>query len=234
MLILSVFLGAFYFSDELLTSLLNQKLPFAGLSPILTVLAWSMMLVMLGFTFTFDMYLIPTLFCCCAFVLQIMSHVIELEKNVLHQDLSSTLLFSVHALVISLAISSIALGMMAGVLHFLESKALKQKKLTKMISFFPSLEVADRLTVRSVWFGFICLSIGLVTGVYLAHVFWKDAWYLDRKFLFALGTWFWHLSVLMVRKMYGYRGKRFLLLNSIGFVLIILVFSFSLFLQRTP
>jgi len=73
--------------------------------------------------------------------------------------------------------------------------------------------------------GFGLLTVGILSGIYMAHSVWESDWIRDPKVIFSLLTWAWYIILLAVRFAYGWRGTRFFVLIVIGFVFVMATFS---------
>jgi len=86
-----------------------------------------------------------------------------------------------------------------------------------LVSHFPALQVLDELTHQMVMFGFLFLSIGIITGAVWANSAWGRYWGWDPKETWSLITWFVYATLLHARLMRGWHGRRIALLSIIGF-----------------
>jgi hypothetical protein len=79
----------------------------------------------------------------------------------------------------------------------------------------------DRYVIKCLLFGSTSVAILLVTGVYLAHMEWKNDWIRDQKFMIAIATWFWFVFTIFLRFRLGIRGEKFFysILIGMGFLI---------------
>ena len=75
----------------------------------------------------------------------------------------------------------------------------------------------DELTHQMVMFGFLFLSIGIITGSVWANSAWGSYWSWDPKETWSLITWFVYATLLHARMMRGWYGKKIAYLSIIGF-----------------
>ena len=85
-------------------------------------------------------------------------------------------------------------------------------------SRIPSFDILDDLTHQMVTFGFLFLSIGIITGAVWANQAWGRYWGWDPKETWSLVTWLIYASLLHARLMRGWKGKKIALLSFIGFL----------------
>jgi cytochrome c-type biogenesis protein CcsB len=88
----------------------------------------------------------------------------------------------------------------------------------------PSAEVLDELTYQMVMFGFLFLSIGIITGAVWANSAWGRYWGWDPKETWSLVTWFVYATLLHAKLMRGWRGKRIAYLSIVGFAAVLFTY----------
>jgi len=105
---------------------------------------------------------------------------------------------------------------------------LKQRDITEpqnsLLSHFPSTDILDELTHQVVMFGFLFLSIGIITGAVWANSAWGSYWSWDPKETWSLITWFIYATLLHARMMGGWHGKRIAYLSILGFMAVIFTY----------
>lgn len=87
----------------------------------------------------------------------------------------------------------------------------------RLLEKFPEPRVLDELGYQMVLFGFLFLSVGIITGAVWANSAWGRYWGWDPKETWSLITWFVYATVLHARMMRGWRGQRIAYLSMVGF-----------------
>ena len=95
---------------------------------------------------------------------------------------------------------------------------------SNFLSHFPRSRVLDELTHQMVMFGFLFLSIGIITGAVWANSAWGSYWSWDPKETWSLITWFVYATFLHARMMRGWSGKRIAYLSILGFMAVIFTY----------
>lgn len=88
-------------------------------------------------------------------------------------------------------------------------------------SFFaklPDWDTIDELTYQMIVFGFLFLTIGIITGSVWANSAWGKYWSWDPKETWSLITWFIYAIFLHLRLMRGWYGKNLAIVSIIGFL----------------
>jgi cytochrome c-type biogenesis protein CcsB len=86
-----------------------------------------------------------------------------------------------------------------------------------LLNLLPDADVLDDLNHQLVMFGFLFLSVGIITGAVWANSAWGRYWGWDPKETWSLITWFVYATLLHARLMRGWRGKRTAFLSIGGF-----------------
>jgi cytochrome c-type biogenesis protein CcsB len=132
-----------------------------------------------------------------------------------------------HAHVITCFISyaSFALSCAASVIYLTKLHAKeKDRKESRLIALFPSLDSLDGLIYKTISVGFPLLTLGIVTGAAWANYAWGSYWSWDPKETWSLITWFVYAVFLHARFAREWRGRRTALLSIIGFAAVIFTY----------
>ena len=81
----------------------------------------------------------------------------------------------------------------------------------------PAPKILDELNHQLVMFGFLFLSVGIITGAVWANSAWGRYWGWDPKETWSLITWFIYATLLHAKLMRGWHGKRIAYLSILGF-----------------
>ncbi len=87
-----------------------------------------------------------------------------------------------------------------------------------LLSSLPELKIIDDLTHKTIVFGFMWLSAGIITGAIWANEAWGTYWSWDPKETWSIITWFVYAITLHARFTRGWGGKRIAWLAIIGFI----------------
>ncbi len=88
----------------------------------------------------------------------------------------------------------------------------------------PAADVIDRLIHETMMFGFIWLSVGIITGSVWANSAWGTYWSWDVKETWSLITWFFYAITLHTRYTRGWQGKRIAWLSLGGFACVLFTY----------
>ncbi|HLI33766.1 MAG TPA: cytochrome c biogenesis protein CcsA [Terriglobia bacterium] len=130
----------------------------------------------------------------------------------------------VHVSGMILGYTGLFLTFVAAVMYLLQESELKSKHPKSLYYRLPSLEICDRIYDRSLVFGLICLSVGILTGCIWASRAWRGPWELDPKILASLLTWFIYLLLFSTRFSGSWRGRRSAYVAILGFAAMMVTF----------
>jgi cytochrome c-type biogenesis protein CcsB len=97
---------------------------------------------------------------------------------------------------------------------------VKDRKTTAgpLIASLPELKVIDDIIHKTLVFGFLWLTAGIITGAVWANSAWGTYWSWDPKETWSLITWFIYAATLHARFTRGWGGRRIAWLAFGGFV----------------
>lgn len=92
------------------------------------------------------------------------------------------------------------------------------------LSLFPTLDMLDELILQLVKFGFLFLTVGIITGAVWANSAWGRYWGWDPKETWSLITWLVYATMLHFRVFLSWRGKVFAVFSIIGFFAVLFTY----------
>jgi cytochrome c-type biogenesis protein CcsB len=93
-----------------------------------------------------------------------------------------------------------------------------------VFKLLPELNIVDELNHQLIMFGFLFLSVGIITGAVWANSAWGRYWGWDPKETWSLITWLIYAALLHFRMMRGWRGKRIAVLSIIGLAAVLFTY----------
>ena len=93
----------------------------------------------------------------------------------------------------------------------------KDPNATSIFAKLPDWDTIDELTYQMIVFGFLFLTIGIITGSVWANSAWGKYWSWDPKETWSLITWFIYAIFLHLRLMRGWHGTRLAFVSIVGF-----------------
>ncbi len=110
-----------------------------------------------------------------------------------------------------------------GVLYLLKNR-LKSDNTGGVLAQLPTLKVIDDLIHKTILFGFLWLTAGIITGAIWANSAWGTYWSWDPKETWSLISWFVYAAALHARFTKGWGGQRIAWFAIIGFASIMFTY----------
>ena len=126
--------------------------------------------------------------------------------------------------VMSAFIGYSALAIACGISLIYLIKQLDKEEKMAIPRYFPSLRTLDELTYRIILFGFLFLTIGIITGAVWANSAWGRYWGWDPKETWSLITWLIYAGLLHARMMRGWEGQRIAYFSILGFLAVLFTY----------
>ncbi len=130
----------------------------------------------------------------------------------------------VHIASMMLGYTGLFLTSVGAIMYLIQESELKSKKPRAFYYRLPPLEVCDELYYKSLVFGLVFLSLGILTGVVWASRTWRGPWQLDPKILASLVTWIIYLILFSTRLSGSGRRRRAAYLAIFGFAAVMVTF----------
>ncbi|MBF0100058.1 MAG: c-type cytochrome biogenesis protein CcsB [Desulfobacterales bacterium] len=127
-----------------------------------------------------------------------------------------------HVLTCFLGYSAFALAFGMSCMYLLKQR--QQNKPKSIWDYLPELNLLDELTYQMIMFGFLFLTIGIITGAVWANSAWGSYWSWDPKETWSLITWFIYAIYLHARLMRGWEGERVAYISIIGFMAVLFTY----------
>jgi len=127
-----------------------------------------------------------------------------------------------HVMTCFIGYAAFAVAFGVSILFIIKSSG--KEKSSGVAGMIPDLDTLDELTHQMVMFGFLFLSIGIITGSVWASQAWGRYWGWDPKETWSLITWLIYATLLHARMVRGWMGKKIAVLSIIGFLAVIFTY----------
>lgn len=139
-------------------------------------------------------------------------------------DLVTRVLLPIHVMLLLFSYAAFLVTVGCGVMYLLQERLLKARKFGKMFQWLPALNTCDEVSYVSITFGFVGLSLGMITGMYWGNRHDGRFWHNDPKEVLTLVTWVCYLAMVHYRITAGWRGRRVAWLSIGGFLAVLVTF----------
>ncbi len=138
----------------------------------------------------------------------------------------------IHVTFCFLAYACFVLCFCFALLYLWQEREVKSRKVDRYFFRLPSLGFLDNLGYRTAAYGFVFLSLGLISGSVWAQRAWGSFWSWDPKETWSLVLWLVYLLYLHGRFAKGYKGRRCAYLAIAGFAVMLFTYLGASFLFR--
>jgi len=150
----------------------------------------------------------------------------DINKNIspLVPALQSNWLIA-HVVTCFIGYAAFAVAAALGIMYLLKnSKGGDNSNKTGLLSSLPPLKTLDDIIHKTMVFGFLWLTTGIITGAIWANSAWGTYWSWDPKETWSLITWFVYAITLHARYTRGWGGTRIAWLSILGFISVIFTY----------
>lgn len=198
----------------------SGRLPFSNQYEFATSFTWGIVLCFLVLHFVYKFTGVGAFVMPLAFLVMGYASVLPKEIKPLMPALQSGWLYiHVGTAVLSYGAFAVAAGLAA--MYIISER---KNTLATNNSVLPDAEVCDYLSYRVISFGYIMLTLVIVTGAIWAKAAWSRYWGWDPKETWSLVTWLIYSTYLHLRLSRGWKGRSAALFAIIGFVCVIFTF----------
>jgi cytochrome c-type biogenesis protein CcsB len=198
--------------------------PLSNLYESLVFAAWAIMLIYLIMEYRTKqraLGVFPALFAFLAMAYASFSTGVNSKIQPLLPALKSNWLIA-HVVTCFLGYAAFAVSF--GISIFYIARKSRQQTSGVALSLLPDLRQLDEINYQMVLFGFLWLSLGIITGSVWAHLAWGAYWSWDPKETWSLITWLIYAALLHARNVKGWRGNRVAWLSIIGFCCVLFTY----------
>ncbi len=197
--------------------------PATNLFESMSFFAWAVILFFLIYERRYGIRVLGAFVLPVALMLMFSGSLLEKEITPLVPALKSRWLFF-HTTFAFLGDAAFVVTFTGGIMYLIQERQLKRRQPGLLYHRLPSLEVLDRLNYHSLTIGFVCLTLGIITGAVWADFAWGSYWSWDPKETWSLITWFIYAALLHARLTVGWRGRKAAWLAIVGFAAVLFTF----------
>ena len=136
-------------------------------------------------------------------------------------------LLPVHITIALIGIAAFAVATGVALMYLLMERQMKGKHFGVLFSRLPSLTFLDQLNKQLVLWGFVALSVTLVTGAFFSSYTGGLFWQWEPKEIATLVAWIIFAVLLNARFFAGWQGRRVAVLTMAGFCVLLVSFLSS-------
>lgn len=194
--------------------------PLSNLYESLVFASWAIMLIYLIFEARYKqraLGVFPAFFSFLAMAYASFSTNIDAKIQPLVPALKSNWLIA-HVITCFLGYAAFAVSFGLSILYLVR-RAVPENPAPRSaaLAMLPDTRQLETFNYQMILFGFLWLSVGIITGSVWANSAWGTYWSWDPKETWSLITWLIYAALLHARNMKGWRGERVAWLSMLGF-----------------
>jgi ABC-type uncharacterized transport system permease subunit len=143
-----------------------------------------------------------------------------------------------HIIALLLAYAALAFSLLASVMYLVQERRIKAKhkpgERSRWAPFdwLPPLDTLERLALATLEFGFPCMTVGLLIGsVLVQETALGAAYFLDPNILASFVMWVVYVTLLLLRRGMGMRGRKAAYVSGAALVVMMAVWAVNFFSQ---
>lgn len=195
-------------------------IPLADMYESLVFASWAIMIIYLVFERRIRLRtlgVLPALFSFLAMAYASFSKGVDSKIQPLVPALKSNWLIA-HVVTCFLGYSAFAVSFGLSALYLAKKKyGGEMEAQNGALALLPGVSQLEWFNYQMVLFGFLWLSVGIITGAVWANSAWGTYWSWDPKETWSLITWLIYAAVLHARNLKGWKGEKTAWLSMIGF-----------------
>lgn len=119
-----------------------------------------------------------------------------------------SLWFPIHVITSLLSHGFLLAGLTASSMYLLQERELKKRHLGYFFKKLPPLQTLEKISEKSLYFGFFFLTMGMLSGALWSEIAFGDYWRWSAKEVITLSLWLIYTGMIHQRILIGWRGKR--------------------------
>lgn len=116
--------------------------------------------------------------------------------------------FPIHVLFSLISHAFLLTGLTSSLMYLLQEREIKKKKLGYFFQKLPPLQSLEKISEKSLYNGFLCLTIGILSGALWSELVFGDYWRWSAKEVVTLSLWLIYTGMIHQRLLIGWRGRR--------------------------
>lgn len=197
------------------------RCPLATLPEVLSVLAWTSVLVYLVIVWRYRLEVLHAVILPMVLVVLFVSDLLPAGVVPVAEPLRPWLR-PLHVFVIVLGVAGLFITFAASLIYVLVDRALKAKRPARFVLALPPLESCERIGRISLLWAFPLLTLGIVTGAVVSASQTGHFWTWQSRETLAVLSWLILGAVVVARLGWGWRGRKVAILTIIGFGMVFL------------
>jgi ABC-type uncharacterized transport system permease subunit len=143
-----------------------------------------------------------------------------------------------HIIALLLAYAALAFSLLSSAMYLVQERRIKSKPKAgktgrwQPLDWLPPLDTLERLALATLEFGFPCMTVGLLIGsVLVQETSLGASYFLDPNIIASFIMWIVYVTLLLLRRGVGMRGRRAAYVSGAALVVMMAVWAVNFFSQ---
>jgi ABC-type uncharacterized transport system permease subunit len=143
-----------------------------------------------------------------------------------------------HIIALLLAYAALCFSLLASMMYLVQERRIKGKlkagktQRWQPLDWLPPLDTLERLALATLEFGFPCMTVGLLIGsVLVQQTALGASYFLDPNIIASFVMWIVYVTLLLLRRGVGLRGRRAAYVSGAALVVMMAVWAINFFTQ---
>lgn len=204
----------------------QQHALLMGFGPTLNLITWLMVLLYWAGSWRLSLQGLQLILFPCATVSLLFACLLPGQPAIypLHN-----MAFMLHVISALLAYALFGITTLLAILMLIRNHYLHKRKMTAQQGFLPPLLVIEKLMFQGLQFGFLLLTIAVISGTVFAEAVFGEPAQFTHKTIFGVLSWLIYLGILFKHQTQAWRGKKVACWIIIAFISLMLAYIGSKF-----
>ena len=195
-----------------------QRPPFSNMYESLIIFSWAIIFIYLVIEIIYKTKMLGTFVAILSLLILLAASGLDSSIRPLMPALQSNWLIF-HVITCFIGYAAFAISFISSLVYLILDKIKAFKGNNKSIT-----DSLDIITYKTIAFGFLFLTVGIITGAVWANNAWGRYWGWDPKETWALITWFIYAFYLHMRVVKGWKGSKGAWISIVGFLAVIFTY----------
>lgn len=206
-------------------------IPITNMHESSSFFAWSVVIIFLYLHYRYRFVMLGIFILPIVVMLLITSLLLSSEIRPISPILQSYWL-AIHTVFAFTGNSAFAVAAGIGIMYQLQERFLKKKRMTALFNKLPSVQILDEINYKLITIGFPLHTLAIISGALWAESAFGIFWRWDPKEVWSFITWLIYATILHLRIIKGWRGRKAALLSVVGFIAVLFTyFGVNLFMK---
>jgi len=199
--------SVFHFVSIMEEGMLNNRCPISNFYETLSMCAFLVAIAYLGVHWRYKVESLSVFIFPLVFVMALVA-TFGNPVTALDSPIIKSVWLVTHVVLVLLGYAALAFTGVASLLYLFQERELKSKKPSRFYQRLPALGTLDELISKSMGFGFVLITLGVIAASTWASMSLQADWIRQPQIAISFFTWGTYLAMVCLRVTAGWRGRK--------------------------